>query len=99
MKRLAIFFLVLGSALVALYFSQRSAKNAPVSANALLNMAADAQRDFGRLPMHFTRLSDAEEPRPPLALTPCTLCESGAVLGSMLIDICRIDSTYFPTPP
>ena len=63
MKRLAIFSLVLGAALAGLYLSQRSEKNAPVSSNALLNMAADAQRDLARVPMQFTRLSDSEEVR------------------------------------
>src|SRR4029077_1899121 len=61
MKRLAIFFAVLGCALAALYFSQRRPASTPVSANAILNMAADAQRDLARAPLRFTHLSDAEE--------------------------------------
>jgi len=56
-----IFFLILGFALAGLYWSQRRPKSAPVSANAILNMAADAQRDLSRIPMHFTRLSDEQE--------------------------------------
>src|SRR4030088_1306855 len=56
-----IFFLVLGFALAGLYWSQRRSKPTPVSANAILNMAADAQRDLSRIPMHFTRLSDEQE--------------------------------------
>jgi len=56
-----VFFLVLGFALAGLYWSQRRPKYTPVSANAILNMAADAQRDLSRLPMHFTRLSDEQE--------------------------------------
>jgi beta-barrel assembly-enhancing protease len=56
-----VFFLILGFALAGLYWSQRRPKSAPVSANAILNMAADAQRDLSRLPMHFTRLSDEQE--------------------------------------
>src|SRR3989442_14547484 len=56
-----VFFLVFGFALAGLYWSQRRAKSIPVSPNAILNMAADAQRDLARLPMHFTRLSDEQE--------------------------------------
>jgi predicted Zn-dependent protease len=64
MKRAAVFvvfFIVLGFAVASLYWSQRRPKSAPVSANAILNMAADAQRDLSRIPMHFTRLSDEQE--------------------------------------
>jgi len=64
MKRVivfVVFFLILGFALAGLYWSQRRPKSAPVSANAILNMAADAQRDLSRIPMHFTRLSDEQE--------------------------------------
>jgi predicted Zn-dependent protease len=57
----AVFFLILGFALAGLYWSQRRPKSTPVSANAILNMAADAQRDLSRIPMHFTRLSDEQE--------------------------------------
>jgi len=56
-----IFFLILGFALTGLYWSQRRSKATPVSPNAILNMAADAQRDITRVPMHLTRLSDEEE--------------------------------------
>jgi predicted Zn-dependent protease len=56
-----IFFAILGISLAGLYWSQRRAKSPPVSANAILNIAADAQRDLVRLPMHFTRLSDEQE--------------------------------------
>jgi len=45
-----IFFLILGFALAGLYWSQRRPKSTPVSANAILNMAADAQRDLSRAP-------------------------------------------------
>lgn len=64
MKRPAVFivfFVILGFALAGLYWSQRRAKSAAVSPNAILDMAADAQRDLSRLPMHFTRLSDEQE--------------------------------------
>jgi predicted Zn-dependent protease len=57
----AIFFAVLGVSLAGLYWSQRRAKSRPVSANAVLNIVADAQRDVARIPMHFTRLSDEQE--------------------------------------
>src|SRR6266849_10670224 len=56
-----VFFLILGFALAGLYWSQRRLKSNPVSANAILNMAADAQRDLSRVPMHFTRVSDERE--------------------------------------
>jgi predicted Zn-dependent protease len=63
MKRLAMFFLVLGTALAALYLSQRRPDSPPVSANAILNMVADAQRDLTRTPLRLTHISDAEEVR------------------------------------
>ena len=56
-----VFFAILGVSLSGLYWSQRRAKSPPVSPNAILNMAADAQRDLTRVPMHFTRLSDEQE--------------------------------------
>jgi predicted Zn-dependent protease len=64
MKRAVVFvtfFAILGISLAGLYWSQRRAKSPPVSANAILNIAADAQRDIARIPMHFTRLSDEQE--------------------------------------
>src|SRR5262252_8095581 len=56
-----VFFLILGLSLAGLYWSQRRPKSTAVSPNAILNMAADAQRDVTRLPMHFTRISDEQE--------------------------------------
>ena len=56
-----VFFLILGFSLAGLYWSQRRQKSTAVSSNAILNMAADAQRDLSRLPMHLTRLSDEQE--------------------------------------
>lgn len=56
-----VFLLILGLALAGLYWSQRRDKSAPVSANAIVNLAADAQRDLSRIPMHLTRLSDEQE--------------------------------------
>ena len=57
----AFFFAVLGVALGALWYSQRRVKQPAVSANAVLQMAADAQRDVLRGPMKLTRISDADE--------------------------------------
>jgi predicted Zn-dependent protease len=56
-----VFFLILGTALAGLYWSARRTKSTPVSANAVLQMAADAQRDLSRGPMQVTRISDARE--------------------------------------
>ncbi|MBZ5679151.1 MAG: M48 family metalloprotease [Acidobacteriia bacterium] len=56
-----MFLVVLVVAVTALYFSQRRPDPTPVSANAVVAMAADAQRDLTRAPMRLTRLSDDEE--------------------------------------
>jgi len=56
-----IFFAILGFSLAGLYWSQRRTKSTPSSANAVVDMLADAQRDLTRVPMHFTRLSDEQE--------------------------------------
>jgi beta-barrel assembly-enhancing protease len=61
MKRAAAFVVVLLVGVAGLYFSQRRHDPTPVSANAIVAMAADAQRDLSRAPMRLTRLSDAEE--------------------------------------
>lgn len=61
MKRAIAFLIVLGVALAALYFSERHQDKSPVSSNAVLEMAADVQRDVTRAPMRFTRISDEEE--------------------------------------
>ena len=61
MKRAIVFLIVLSVALAALYFSERSRDKSSVSPNAVLEMAADVQRDVTRAPMRFTRLSDEEE--------------------------------------
>jgi predicted Zn-dependent protease len=55
------FLAVLVVGVTALYFSQRRRESTPVSANAVVEIAADAQRDLSRVPMRFTRLSDEEE--------------------------------------
>ncbi len=61
MKRAVAFAIVLFVGLAGLYFSQRRHDPTPVSANAIVAMAADAQRDLSRAPMRLTRLSDEEE--------------------------------------
>jgi len=61
MKRAAAFVVVLVVGLSGLYFSQRRRESTPVSANALVAIAADTQRDLTRAPMRLTRLSDGEE--------------------------------------
>jgi predicted Zn-dependent protease len=47
----------------ALYFAQRHQRHDAVSANAIVDVAADWQRDVSRAPMHLTRISDDEEIR------------------------------------
>jgi len=61
MKRALAFVIVLVVALTALYFSERRRDSTPVSANAVLEIAADAQRDLTRAPMRLTRLTDQQE--------------------------------------
>ena len=54
MKRAFAFLVVLLMGLTALYFSERRRNSTPVSANAILEIAADAQRDLTRAPMRLT---------------------------------------------
>lgn len=61
MKRIFALAAVLLMAAGGLYFAQRRARHDAVSSNALVDVAADWQRDVPRVPLHFTRLSDAEE--------------------------------------
>lgn len=61
MKRAAAFLVVLLVGVTALYFSQKRHDSTPVTANAVVAIAADAQRDLTRAPMRLTRLSDEEE--------------------------------------
>lgn len=61
MKRifaLAAILLVAGG---ALYLAQQRRRSDVVSVNALVDAAADWQRDVSRVPMHFTRISDSQE--------------------------------------
>jgi len=61
MKRIGAFFIVLLVGVSAIYFSERRHDSTPVSANAVVEVAADAQRDLSRIPMRLTRLSDDQE--------------------------------------
>jgi predicted Zn-dependent protease len=61
MRRATAFLVVLLVGVAGLYFSQRHHEPTPVSANAIVAIAADAQRDISRAPMRLTRLSDDEE--------------------------------------
>ena len=61
MMRRVVFLIVLLVGVTALYYSQRRREPTPVSANAVVALAADAQRDLARVSMHFTRISDREE--------------------------------------
>jgi predicted Zn-dependent protease len=61
MKRLVLLLLVMAAGGAALYFAQRRKSSDRVSPNALLDVAADWQHDLSRIPMHMTRLSDADE--------------------------------------
>lgn len=55
------FIAVLFVGMSAIYFSERRHDSTPVSTNAMVQGAADAQRDLTRLPLRLTRLSDEEE--------------------------------------
>jgi predicted Zn-dependent protease len=63
MKQLLALIVILALAGAALYLAQRRPHPDQVTANALVNSAADWQRDLSRIPMHVTRLSDEEEIR------------------------------------
>jgi predicted Zn-dependent protease len=62
-KQVLAFTIVLLVGVSALYFTQRRHESTPVSANSVVEIAADAQRDLTRVPMRLTRISDAEEIR------------------------------------
>lgn len=63
MKRLVALAFVVAIGVASLVIVQRRHEEAGVSANAVVDMAADVQRDTLRVPMHLTRLSDEEETR------------------------------------
>ena len=61
MKRIGAFIGVLLVGVSAIYFSERRHDSTPVSANAVVEVAADAQRDLSRVPMRLMHLSDDQE--------------------------------------
>jgi predicted Zn-dependent protease len=63
MKSRIALAVVLALGIASLVVVQRRHDKTAVSANAIVNMAADAQRDALRVPMEMTRLSDDEETR------------------------------------
>jgi predicted Zn-dependent protease len=63
MKRFLALLLILVVAMAGLYLAQRRKHLDTVSPNAVLDMAADFQRDLSRAPMQMTRLSDDNEIR------------------------------------
>jgi predicted Zn-dependent protease len=63
MKHLIALALVLVVAAGAIYLAQHRERHDAVSANAVVDMAADWQSDLTRLPMRLTRISDDREVR------------------------------------
>jgi len=63
MKRILALIAVLLIAGGSLYFAQYRKRQDVVSVNAVVDAAADWQRDLSRAPMHLTRISDEEETR------------------------------------
>jgi predicted Zn-dependent protease len=63
MKRLSVLALILLTCGAALYMAQRRKTADAVNANAVVDAAADLQRDITRVPMRITRLSDRDEVR------------------------------------
>jgi beta-barrel assembly-enhancing protease len=61
MKQALALIVVLLVAGGALYFAQHRQHQDAVSANAVVDMAADWQRDVTRVPLQFTRISDEQE--------------------------------------
>jgi predicted Zn-dependent protease len=63
MKQAVALVVVLAVAGAALYLAQRRKHGDQVSANAVVDLAADWQHDISRVPMRVTRISDAQEIR------------------------------------
>jgi predicted Zn-dependent protease len=63
MKQVLALVAVLIIAGASLYYAQHRKHADVVSANALVDVAADWQRDISRVPMRITRISDQEEKR------------------------------------
>ena len=63
MRRLVVLIAILTIAGGSLYLAQHRKRQDVVSVNAVVDAAADWQRDLSRAPMHLTRISDEEEKR------------------------------------
>ena len=63
MKQLLVLLAILAVSAGALYLAQRSRRHDAVSTDAVLDAAAEMERDLSRAPMHLTRLSDESEIR------------------------------------
>jgi len=63
MKRIIALAVVLLVAAGAIYLAQHRERHDAVSANAVVDMAADWQSDLTRVPMRLTRISDEQEVR------------------------------------
>jgi predicted Zn-dependent protease len=63
MKRICVLVAILLIAAGSLYLAQHRKRRDVVSVNAVVDAAADWQRDLSRAPMHLTRISDNEEVR------------------------------------
>ena len=63
MKRILALAVVLLIAAGALYLAQQRKRQDAVNANAVIDAAADWQRDLTRVPMRLTRISDDQETR------------------------------------
>ena len=63
MRRILAMVAILLIAGGALYFAQQRKRQDVVSVNAVVDAAADWQRDLTRVPMHLTRISDEQESR------------------------------------
>lgn len=61
MRRLLALIVILAVAGGGLYLAQRRKSRDQVSANAVVDAAAEWQRDISRAPMQFTRISDSQE--------------------------------------
>jgi predicted Zn-dependent protease len=61
MRRLLALIVIFAVAGGGLYLAQRRRHHDEVSANAVVDAAAEWQRDISRAPMQFTRVSDAQE--------------------------------------
>jgi predicted Zn-dependent protease len=61
MKRVIAFVALLALCGAALYLAERRKHEDAVTSNAVVNAAADWQRDLTRVPMHLTRISDDRE--------------------------------------